>query len=174
MAIASECLVLTERLDAIQGKGFKGPPHYFCNNTDQDEKKRNMAEFSRRRSLGLFFNCTPFDPTKPIHADAGSGIEDSGGSTAAAYGSGAAADKAAAAGSRDGLPGGPTEVASGAAAGDVAVPGPSRAVATPSCKEAHSRGATAADGTAPAGGDGQAADKSNGRPIHHCSNPGQG
>jgi hypothetical protein len=62
-ATAAECLVLTERLDAIQGKGFKGPPHYFGNNTDQDKKKRNMAEFSRRRSLGLCFKCTPSDLT---------------------------------------------------------------------------------------------------------------
>ena len=110
---------------------------------------------------------------RPIRADDGSGIKESGGSTAATYGSGAADNRAAAAGRRDGLPGGPTEVASGAAAGDVAVPGPASATATPSCKDAHNRGATAEDGTAPAGGDGPAANKSDGRPINHCSRSGR-
>jgi hypothetical protein len=110
----------------------------------------------------------------PIRADAGSGIEDTGRRTAATYGSWEAADKAAAAGNWDGLPGGQTEVASGAAAGAVTIPGPASAAATPDCKEARSCGATAEDGTAPAGGDGPAADESDGRPVHHCSNLGQG
>ena len=111
---------------------------------------------------------------RPIRADDGSGIKESGGSTAATYGSGVADNRAAAAGRRDGLPGGPTEVASGAAAGDVAVPGPASAAATPNCKDVHNRGATAEDGTAPAGGDGPAADESDGRPFHHRSNLAQG
>jgi hypothetical protein len=68
-----------------------------------------------------------------IYTDADSDIADDGGSAAANHGSGAAAAKASAVRSTDGLPCLPVrEEDSGAAAGGVAVPGPASAAATPS------------------------------------------
>jgi hypothetical protein len=62
-AAESRCLLLTERLDAIEGTGFKGPPQYFGANADPEKKKRNQAEFSRRRTHRLCFKCTQSDLT---------------------------------------------------------------------------------------------------------------
>jgi len=55
----AECRILTERLTELGGRGFKGPPHYFGDNLDPDRRKRNAAEFVRRRDRGLCFKCTP-------------------------------------------------------------------------------------------------------------------
>jgi len=58
-ADTAECRILTERLAELGGRGFKGPPHYFGDNADTDRRKRNAAEFARRRDRGLCFKCTP-------------------------------------------------------------------------------------------------------------------
>ena len=55
----AECRILTERLTELGGRGFKGPPHYFGDNADTDRRKRNSAEFARRRDRGVCFKCTP-------------------------------------------------------------------------------------------------------------------
>ena len=62
-ATQAECMVLTERLATVDGRGFRGPPEYFCTNADPDTKKQNHAEFTRRRQHGLCFKCTPADVT---------------------------------------------------------------------------------------------------------------
>ncbi len=62
-ADTAECRLLSERLEHIDGRGFKGPPQYFGPNSDSDTKKRNQAEFSRRRNSGLCFKCTMSDVT---------------------------------------------------------------------------------------------------------------
>jgi len=55
----AHCLRLTtERLTAVQGRGFKGPPHYFGDNEDTKRKTQNRTEFDRRKQLGLCFKCT--------------------------------------------------------------------------------------------------------------------
>jgi len=59
----AECMVLTDRLAAVDGQGFRGPPEYFGTNADPDKKKQNHAEFTRRRQHGLCFKCTPADVT---------------------------------------------------------------------------------------------------------------
>jgi hypothetical protein len=56
-------MVLTDRLAAVDGQGFRGPPEYFGTNADPDKKKQNHAEFTRRRQHGLCFKCTPADVT---------------------------------------------------------------------------------------------------------------
>lgn len=60
---AAECRVLHDRLKAIDGRGFHGPPQYFGTNDDPDSKKKNLAEFSRRKNAGLCFKCTQADVT---------------------------------------------------------------------------------------------------------------
>jgi len=57
-AAAAECLVLRERLAAVDGRGFRGPPQYFGTNDDPDRKKQNQEEFIRRRNAGICFKCT--------------------------------------------------------------------------------------------------------------------
>ena len=59
----AECRLLKERLAAINGRGFSGPPHYFGDNEDPARKKKNHDEFSRRRSGGLCFKCTQAEVT---------------------------------------------------------------------------------------------------------------
>ena len=59
----AECRLLQERLAAINGRGFSGPPHYFGDNDDPARKKKNHDEFSRRRSGGLCFKCTQAEVT---------------------------------------------------------------------------------------------------------------
>ncbi len=59
----AECRLLAERLAAINGRGFSGPPHYFDDNNDPERKKKNHDEFSRRRSGGLCFKCTQAEVT---------------------------------------------------------------------------------------------------------------
>lgn len=58
----AQCLRLTtERLAFEQGRGFKGPPHFFGDNTDRACKERNRVEYDRRRQNGFCFKCTPGD-----------------------------------------------------------------------------------------------------------------
>ena len=58
----AQCLQLTtERLTAMQGRGFKGPPHYFGDNEDKKRKDQNRAEFDRRKQFGLCFECMTRD-----------------------------------------------------------------------------------------------------------------
>ena len=59
----AECRLLKERLAAINGRGFSGPPHYFGDNEDPARKKKNHDEFSRRRTGGLCFKCTQAEVT---------------------------------------------------------------------------------------------------------------
>ena len=54
----AQCLQLTtERLSAVQGRGFNGPPHYFGDNGDTKRKAQNRTEFERSKQLGLYFKC---------------------------------------------------------------------------------------------------------------------
>ena len=58
----AQCLQLTtERLTAVQGRGFTGPPHYFGDNEDKKRKDQNRTEFDRRKQLGWCFKCMPRD-----------------------------------------------------------------------------------------------------------------
>jgi hypothetical protein len=56
----AECLLLVEERQAAIQAG-KPPPFYFGDNRDPARKKQNMAEFIRRRNLGLCFKCTQAD-----------------------------------------------------------------------------------------------------------------
>lgn len=61
------CLRLYEaRADAINGKGFEGPAHYFGDNKDPAVKTKNREEQNRRKQADLCFKCRMSD-LKPVH-----------------------------------------------------------------------------------------------------------
>jgi len=61
------CLRLYEaRADAVNGKGFEGPYHYFGDNKDPSVKNKNRDEQNRRKQADLCFKCRMSD-LKPVH-----------------------------------------------------------------------------------------------------------
>ena len=63
----ARCLRLYEaRADAINGKGFEGPYHYFGDNKDPAVKTKNRDEQNRRKQADLCFKCRMSD-LKPVH-----------------------------------------------------------------------------------------------------------
>ena len=51
-------LLYEARVAALVGTGFKGPPHYFGDNTNAATKRKNRLELKRREGAGECFQCT--------------------------------------------------------------------------------------------------------------------